>query len=86
VAFTFASACAKGILFADLNEDGAAQAAEKSMHMATNPVYRGNAVKLDVTDSDSVTAMVEVASKELGWIDNFINAEAHWLVSAVKSR
>ncbi|KAI1828359.1 NAD(P)-binding protein [Xylaria intraflava] len=74
VALTFASAGARGVLFADIDYEGATRAAGESNGLATNPAYRSIAVKLDVTIGDSVTAMVEVALKEFGRIDYFINA------------
>ncbi|XXH05956.1 hypothetical protein Hte_012399 [Hypoxylon texense] len=74
VAFTFAEAGAKGILFADWDAEGAAKAAETSKDLALCPTYRALSVKVDVVDIVSVQAMVDLAVKEFERIDYCINA------------
>ncbi|RYP55219.1 hypothetical protein DL769_010230 [Monosporascus sp. CRB-8-3] len=61
------------IIFADINEHGAQDAAEKGMKFATNGDYRALAIKVDITEEDSVQAMVDTAVKELGRIDYSVN-------------
>ncbi|KAI5867645.1 NAD(P)-binding protein [Durotheca rogersii] len=74
VAFTLASAGARGILFGDTNYDGVANAARESKSLASNPTYQALSVKLNVTDPSSVKAMMDLAVKEFGRIDYFVNA------------
>ncbi|KAI1371684.1 NAD(P)-binding protein [Hypoxylon crocopeplum] len=74
VAFTFAEAGAKGVIFADINEPAVTQASEESKKLASNPLYRTIAVRTDVTDADSVQALVDLAVKEFGRIDYCINS------------
>jgi NAD(P)-dependent dehydrogenase (short-subunit alcohol dehydrogenase family) len=74
VAFTFAEAGVKGILFADLDPAAAAQASSQSRTLATNPQYRCLSCQVDVTDVKSVDAMADLAFKEFGRIDYCINA------------
>ncbi|KAJ2997556.1 hypothetical protein NUW58_g620 [Xylaria curta] len=74
VALTFAASGAKGVLFADLNYDGAARAAEQSKALAKHPAYRCQAAMLDVTDSRSVLDLADLAVQSFGRIDYFINA------------
>ena len=73
-ALAFAEAGAEGILFADINEDGAKESAEASKKFATHASYRPVAVKVDVSDVDSVQNMVDVAKKEFGRIDYSVNS------------
>ncbi|KAI1451686.1 NAD(P)-binding protein [Annulohypoxylon moriforme] len=74
VGLSFAEAGAKGILFADINYEAAAQAAEASKDIALSPAYRALSVKVDVVDVHSVQEMVDLAAKEFGRIDYCINA------------
>jgi NAD(P)-dependent dehydrogenase (short-subunit alcohol dehydrogenase family) len=48
--FAFAEAGASGVIFADINEEGAAANAVKSKEYATNPNYRAVSIKVDVTE------------------------------------
>ena len=57
------------MVFADLNEIGAQESAEKSKTMATNPSYKAMALKLDITKKSSVQQVVDTALKEFGRID-----------------
>lgn len=79
-AYSFAEAGASGIVFADINKEGAQEAAEESKKFATNPNYRTVVVEVDVTDPASVQAMVDVAVKEFRQIDYNVNSAG---VSAV---
>ncbi|KAI9665040.1 MAG: hypothetical protein M1821_006488 [Bathelium mastoideum] len=73
-AFSFAEAGARAIAFADINEEGAKQASEKSKAFATNPEYRCLVLRVDVTDAASVQAMVDATVKEFGRIDYNVNS------------
>lgn len=57
------------MLFADLNEIGAQESAEKSKALGTNPNYRALAFKVDVTNKDDVQKVIDAAMKEFGHID-----------------
>ncbi|KAK3172342.1 hypothetical protein OEA41_005663 [Lepraria neglecta] len=72
--FSFAEAGASGVLFADINKQGAQESAEMSKKFAKNPEYRAIAVKVDVTDPESVQSMVDTAIKEFGRIDHSVNS------------
>lgn len=72
--FAFAEAGALGVVFADVNEEGAAANAVKSKEYATNPKYRAVSIKVDVTKLASVQAMVDFAVKEFGRIDYSVNS------------
>ncbi|RYP06668.1 hypothetical protein DL765_009402 [Monosporascus sp. GIB2] len=74
VGFAFAVAGAKGVLFADINHEGAARAADRSKSLASNPRYKALSAALDVTDPNSVRAMADLAASEFGRIDYFTNA------------
>ncbi|KAI1654710.1 NAD(P)-binding protein [Daldinia decipiens] len=71
---TFAEAGSRGVLFADINYEGAAKAAESSKKVALAKDYKAVAVKVNVTDAKSVQEMVDVAVKEFGRIDYVVNA------------
>lgn len=73
-AYSFAEAGASAIIFADINLAGAQESAEHSKTFATNTDYRTLVIRVDVTDHESVKAMVEVAVKEFGRIDYSINS------------
>ncbi|KAI9639988.1 hypothetical protein NHQ30_011657, partial [Ciborinia camelliae] len=72
--YAFAEAGAAGVVFADLNYEGASANAEKSKAFAINPKYRALAIKVDTTDPNSVQAMVDFTIKEFGQIDYSINS------------
>ena len=65
---------AKGILFADILEHGAQEAAEESQKNAKHLEYCAVHVKMDVTDQASVQSMVDTAIKEFGRIDYNVNS------------
>ena len=73
-AFAFAEAGAKGVAFADINEEGALAAAEESKKLAENANFKAIAVKVDITDEASVDNMVQSALKEFGRIDYSVNS------------
>lgn len=64
----------KGILLADINSKGAAEAAEHSKALASNPDYKCLSTSVDVADAASVDAMVKLAGESFGRIDYCINA------------
>ncbi|KAI2629149.1 NAD(P)-binding protein [Hypomontagnella submonticulosa] len=74
VALAFAEAGVKGIVLADLNQQGAQEAAEESQKYATNADFRALAVKVNIADEDSVQNMVDTTVKEFGRIDYSINS------------
>ncbi|KAI1409268.1 NAD(P)-binding protein [Hypoxylon sp. FL1857] len=74
VSFAFAEAGVKGVVFADINEQGAQEAAAECKGLATNAEFRAVVVKVDVTDEASVQNMVETAVKEFGRIDYSVNS------------
>ena len=64
----------RGIVVADLDYDGALGAATQSKEMALNKEYEAIAVKVDVSDEDSVQAMVDATVAKFGRIDCLINS------------
>ncbi|KAI0835632.1 NAD(P)-binding protein [Hypoxylon sp. FL0890] len=73
-AFAFVEAGAQGVVFADINEKGAEEAAEQSKEYATNENFRPLVIQVDITDEDSVQNMVDTTVKEFGRIDYNINS------------
>ena len=69
----FAEAGASGIVLADLDEAGARDSAEQSKRLASHSEYRYLIVHVDITDAESVQAMVDGAVKEFGRIDYSIH-------------
>ena len=61
-------------MFADFDEKGAQEAAEKSKSFATNSHFRTMALRVDVTDPSSVQSMVDATVKEFGRIDYNVNS------------
>jgi NAD(P)-dependent dehydrogenase (short-subunit alcohol dehydrogenase family) len=74
VSYTFAEAGVKGILLADIDSKGAAEAAETSKTLASRPDYRCLSTSVDVVDVASVDAMVKLAVETFGRIDYCVNA------------
>ncbi|PQE09526.1 oxidoreductase short-chain dehydrogenase reductase family protein [Rutstroemia sp. NJR-2017a BBW] len=68
-AFSFAQAGAAGVMFADINEKSAQDAAVESKKYACNPNYRAVAIHVDVENETSIQAMVEAAIRDFGRID-----------------
>ncbi|KAF7874332.1 hypothetical protein EAF04_003004 [Stromatinia cepivora] len=60
--YAFAEAGALVVVFADLNLEGATASAENSKKFAANPKYQHAALKVDVSDAESVQAMVGATS------------------------
>lgn len=73
-AFAFAEAGAIRVVFADRDESGAREAAERSKAFASNPAYSAIAVHVEVTDVDSVKNMVDAALEGEGRIDYFVHS------------
>lgn len=57
-----------------MSANAAARAAEESKKLATNQAYKALSTQVDVTNSESVQKMVNLAAKEFGRIDYCINA------------
>jgi NAD(P)-dependent dehydrogenase (short-subunit alcohol dehydrogenase family) len=76
----------RGIVFADINEQGAKEAAEQSKQYATHAEYRAVVVQVDVTNVESVQAMVNTAVEEFGRIDYSIHSAGVRLVLASHGR
>lgn len=77
-ALAFAEAGAKGVAFADINEEGALAAAEESKKFAKDASFKAIAVKVDITDEASVDNMVQTVLKEFGRIDYSVNSAGVW--------
>lgn len=73
-ALCFAEAGASAVVFADINEVGVRNAADKSRAIATHPQFKAMAIRLDVTDEAEVNQAVDMAAKELGRIDYGVNS------------
>ncbi|KAI1820013.1 NAD(P)-binding protein [Xylaria intraflava] len=73
-ALSFAEAGVKGVVFADINGQGAQEAAAESKNYAKHPEYRAVAVEVDVSKENSVQNMVDVTVKEFGRIDYSVNS------------
>lgn len=73
-ALAFAEAGARGVVFADINEQGAQEAAEESKTYATNSEFRPFAIQVNIADEDSVQNMVDTTISEFGRIDYSINS------------
>ncbi|KAI1270007.1 NAD(P)-binding protein [Xylariaceae sp. FL1019] len=73
-AFAFAAAGVQGVLFADIDVEGAKKAAEESKQYATSAKYRAEFVDVDVTSEESVKKMVALAKEKFGRIDYNVNS------------
>lgn len=62
------------MVFADINEEGAAASAENSKSYASNKEYKALSIKVDVTDPVSVQAMVDFTVRSFGRIDYSVNS------------
>lgn len=60
--------------FADLNEQGAQDAAAESKKYATNAEYQSLVTKVDMADEVAVQKMVDHVVKEFGRIDYAVNS------------
>ncbi|KAF2112765.1 hypothetical protein BDV96DRAFT_497328 [Lophiotrema nucula] len=70
----FAESGALRVIFADLNEPGANEAAFESKKYATNLQYEGRALKVDVTIEEDVQRMVDMVVHDHGRIDYFVHS------------
>lgn len=73
-ALSFAEAGVQSVVCADLNEEGAKQVVEESKRYAKHTGYRAIAVKLDISDEESVKSLVATTVKEFGRIDYAVNS------------
>ncbi|KAI0897529.1 oxidoreductase [Annulohypoxylon nitens] len=73
-ALAFAEAGAKGVVFADINHEGAEAAAEESRKYARHAEYRALAIKVDMIDTEGVQNLVTSTIKEFGRIDYAVNS------------
>ncbi|CAN8097863.1 unnamed protein product [Discula destructiva] len=73
-AFSFAEAGVQAVVFADLNEEGAAAAAEESKKYAKNAQYKAISVKVEISDEESVKNLFATAVKEFGRVDYAVNS------------
>jgi NAD(P)-dependent dehydrogenase (short-subunit alcohol dehydrogenase family) len=74
VAIAFAIEGARAVVFADLNEEAAYEAALESQELAKHPEYKHLTLKVDVTDEKSVRNMVGLAVAAFGRIDYSVNS------------
>lgn len=73
-ALAFAEAGAKGVVFADINLQGAQGVADESRKGAKHAEYRALAVQLDITEEASVQNLVATVLKEFGRVDYAVNS------------
>ena len=78
-AFAFAEAGAQSIVFADLHQQGATEAATESKALAKHSEYAATALEVNVADATSVQAMVEKTIELFGRIDYFIHSAGVWI-------
>ncbi|KAI1505512.1 short chain dehydrogenase [Biscogniauxia marginata] len=73
-ALSFTEAGAKGVVFADINHEEAKAVAEESRKYAKHAEYRALAIKVDVTDAESVQGLVTSTVKEFGRVDYAVHS------------
>ncbi|CAI6089552.1 unnamed protein product [Clonostachys chloroleuca] len=73
-AFAFAEAGVQGVAFADINGQGAQQAAEESKKYAINAEYKTLVVNVDMANENVVQEMIDKTVKEFGRIDYAVNS------------
>ncbi|PQE12338.1 Short-chain dehydrogenase reductase SDR protein [Rutstroemia sp. NJR-2017a BVV2] len=73
-AIAFAIEGAAGVLFADIDENTATEAANESRNLAQNPSYQAYSIRVDVSDEASVVSMVNFAVEKFGKIDYCVNS------------
>ncbi|KAM3074726.1 hypothetical protein ACMFMG_008146 [Clarireedia jacksonii] len=71
---TFAEAGASAIVFADIDEAKIKDAAEESKRLATVAGYQALAIKVDVTNAESVQFLFDTAVKAFGRVDYCVNS------------
>lgn len=69
-----AGAGAEAVVFADVNERGAQEAAKESKKFAKHPKYRPMPLHVDITSEASVQNMVNSTIKHFGRIDYNVNS------------
>ncbi|KAM3082865.1 hypothetical protein ACMFMF_002515 [Clarireedia jacksonii] len=74
---TFAEAGASAIVFADIDEAKIKDAAEESKRLATVAGYQALAIKVDVTNAESVQFLFDTAVKAFGRVDYCIDVDAY---------
>ncbi|KAI0102493.1 NAD(P)-binding protein [Nemania sp. FL0031] len=74
VALAFAESGVEGVVLADINEQGAKEAAEECKKYANATNFRAIAIQVDVTEEASVQNMVDTAVREFGRIDYNVNS------------
>ncbi|KAI0153203.1 NAD(P)-binding protein [Xylariaceae sp. FL1272] len=84
-AIAFAAAGAEGVLFADIDVQGAEKAAEESKQYAKSSKYRAEFVEVDVTSEESVNKMVAFAKEKFGRIDYSVNSAAIGNISRARA-
>ncbi|CAF9943861.1 MAG: hypothetical protein ALECFALPRED_001614, partial [Alectoria fallacina] len=72
--FAFVEVGAKGVVFADINEDDVLVVVKKSRKFAEHVSFKAITVKVDIIDKVSVNNMVQTAIKEFGRIDYNVNS------------
>ena len=73
-AFAYAASGVAGIVFADIDIDGAQRAASESQNFGRHPSYRAIALAVDVSQEDDMNYMIEKAVQEFGRIDYAVNS------------
>lgn len=74
------------MIFADLELDAVQRAAKDSEALATNPTYKALAIKVDVTNAQSVQALFDFATQSFGRIDYCVHAAGVSLIPSHFSR
>ncbi|KAI1078225.1 hypothetical protein F5B20DRAFT_582456 [Whalleya microplaca] len=64
----------RAIVIADINEEAALSAANASRELATNTDYEALAVRVDVSNEESVKSLVDTTVKTFGRIDYLVNS------------
>jgi NAD(P)-dependent dehydrogenase (short-subunit alcohol dehydrogenase family) len=72
-ALAFAREGVWGVVFADVDESAAINAAKQSEDVAVRPGYQAIAITVDITDETAVEAMVAAAIKSFGRLDYALN-------------
>jgi NAD(P)-dependent dehydrogenase (short-subunit alcohol dehydrogenase family) len=64
----------RGIIFADINGEGAKDAASEARKVASDPDFKAIGVQVDVTNASSVQNLVDTAVNEFGTIEYLVNS------------
>ncbi|QSZ36201.1 hypothetical protein DSL72_007327 [Monilinia vaccinii-corymbosi] len=73
-AIAFANAGASSLTVADINLDAALAVAKECQSVSSNPLFRAEGVRIDVTLEDSVKAAIHHAVSTFGRIDYCVNS------------